>query len=348
MGSEVTDSWYAPRHLAPFHWREAALCVPAMPILIAAGKLFGWQAGGAVAAGAAFAIGFGAARELRGRRWAAMLGALLGMPVAAFVGTLLGQHSLIFLVMAAVAAAGCAALALYDEDIWWVVLQIVIIFFVAGFFEGSVAGAVWRAGMVFAGGAMQVAIVWLLAHLYPRASAPIIRSMLEPNKDRRLLIAHIARAALCVAGSILLIEPLHLANGYWAPMTALIVLKPRLHETRVRGLARLGGTLGGCVIATLYALLCRDQPALLLVGMTFAAGAAFALQKAHYASLTASITATVVLLVSLGEASPLVNAEHRIMATLIGGALALLVAMLVPHSIPRALSLGDRVGKQDG
>lgn len=75
-----------------------------------------------------------------------------------------------------------------------------------------------------------------------------------------------------------------------------------------------------------------------------AAGAAFALQKAHYAALTASITATVVLLISLGETSPVANAEHRIVATLIGGILALVVALVVPHSLPRSLSLGDRVG----
>ena len=332
------------RHLGPFHGREAALCVPAMPILIFLGHAFGWAAGGAVAAGAAFAVGFGAARELGGRRWGAMIGALVGMTIAAFLGTVLGQHSLVFLVTAAAAAAGCAALALNDEDLWWVVLQVVIIYFVAGYYEGPAAAAAWRAGMVAVGGGAQLAIVWALAHLFPRAAAPIISSTLEPNTDRKLLAAHMARAALCVGGSILLIAPLHLANGYWAPMTALIVLKPRLHETRIRGLARLGGTIGGCIVATLFALACRGQPTLLLIGMTVAAGAAFALQKAHYAALTASITATVVLLISLGETSPVANAEHRIIATLIGGILALVMALVVPHSLPRSLSLGDRVG----
>lgn len=253
------------RYLAPFHWREAALCVPAIPLLVLLGKWLAWSSGGPVAAGAAFAVGFGAARELRGRRWAAMIGALGGMTIAAFVGTVLGQHSVAFLVVAAASAAGCAALALYDEDLWWVALQVVIIFCVAGFYEGPVASAAWRATMVLAGGVVQVAIVWSLAQIYPHAAAPITWSTLEPNRDPRLLIAHMSRAALCVGGSILLIGPLHLANGYWAPMTALIVLKPRLHETRVRGLARLGGTVGGCILATLFAIACHDRPTLLLV-----------------------------------------------------------------------------------
>jgi hypothetical protein len=335
------------RHLTPFHWREAALCVPALPLLILVGKHFGWPAGGAVAAAAAFAVGFGAARELRGLRWAAMAGALIGMTIAAFVGTVLGQHNAVFVLVAAAAAAGCAALAVYDEDMWWVALQVVIILFVAGYYEGPVGSAVWRSAMVFAGGAVQIGAVCIFAHIFPRAAAPPIASAPISPPDKRLLLGHMARAALCVAGSLMLIAPLHLANGYWAPMTALIVLKPRLHETRVRGLARLGGTLGGCIAATLYAMPFRDQPTLLLVGMTIAAGTAFALQKAHYASFTAAITATVVLLVSLGEYSPLVNAEHRLLATLIGGLLALGVALLTPHSLPSLRSAQDRVGSSE-
>lgn len=331
MGPDSTDraSSLPQRYLIPFHWREAALCVPALPLLVLAGKYGGWPAGGAVAAGAAFAVGFGAARELRGLRWAAMACALAGMTIAAFVGTVLGQHNVVFLLVAAAAAAGCAALAVHDEDLWWVALQVAIILFVAGYYEGPVASAVWRSGMVFLGGAVQMGAVYVLARIFPRAAEPTIRSTPPPPPDKRLLLAHMTRAALCVAGSLMLIAPLHLANGYWAPMTALIVLKPKLHETRARGLARLGGTLGGCIAATLYATPFRDHPALLLAGMTVAAGAAFALQKAHYAIFTAAITATVVLLVSLGETSPLVNAEHRLLATLIGGVLALAVALLV-------------------
>lgn len=41
------------------------------------------------------------------------------------------------------------------------------------------------------------------------------------------------------------------------------------------------------------------------------------------------------LLISLGEASPVASAEHRIIATLVGGVLALVVALVVPHSLYR-------------
>ena len=80
--------------------------------------------------------------------------------------------------------------------------------------------------------------------------------------------------------------------------------------------------------------------------MAFSAMAAFALQKAHYASLTTAITATVVLLFTLGHTDALANAEHRLAATLLGGAIALAVAWIVPHRRGAAPGSADCVGVQ--
>lgn len=338
--------WLTPdtAHLRPFHWREAALCVPALPLLIVVLAVFGRPTFGAIAAGAAFSVGFGAAREMAGRRWSAMILATLGMTAAAIAGTLLGQDSAVFIVSAAALAAVCAGLALYDEHGWWVFLQVMIAFFVAGYYAGGFPAAIERGAMTLTGGCVQTAIVVGLAQLFPQARAPTISALRLPSPARALLVGHAARAAICVAGSLLLIHPLGLANGYWAPMTALLVLKPRLNETGMRGLARVGGTLAGCVVATGYAFLCDDEPGLLVLGMALAAGAAFALQKAHYAALTASITATIVLLTSLGQVSAIGSAEHRLIATSVGGGLALLVALLVPHHLPILRRARDRVG----
>jgi uncharacterized membrane protein YccC len=225
-----------------------------------------------------------------------------------------------------------------------VFLQVVIVFFVAGYYAGDLQAATSRAAITLFGGAVQVAIVVALARLFPAAGAATIIAQPLPSPAGALLIGHMGRAAICVAGALLLIRPLGLYNGYWAPMTALLVLKPRLSETGARGLARMGGTLGGCVIATAYAWVCRDEPLALILGMGIAAGAAFALQKAHYAALTTSITATIVLLTSLGQISAIGSAEHRLFATLVGGSLAILVALLVPHRMPRRVLVRDRVG----
>lgn len=331
------------RHILPFHGREAALCAPAMPLLMLTGILAGRPVDGAIAAGAAFSVGFGAARELRGRRWGAMIAAMLGMACAAFIGCLLGQNALIFMTVAAMASALCAAAALKDEDAWWVILQLVIAYLVAGSYPGTVGAGGHRALVVLAGGAVQIGIVMLLARLFPAAAAPVI--VPAPRaREPGILRAHMLRAAICVAASLWIAQRLNLTNLYWAAMTALIVLKPRLHETSMRGLARLTGTLAGCGLATFYAHVCRDAPRMLILGMAVTATASYALQKAHYASLTTAITATVVLLLTLGHSSALANAEHRLAATLLGGVIALCVAWIVPHQAPLRFARSDRVG----
>jgi len=331
----------------PVYWREAALCAPAMPLLLLAGLASGHLRAGAIAAGAAFLVGFGAARNLRGRRWAAMILAAAGVTLAAFLGSLAGQWTPALLGLSALTSAGCAALGLLiDEDLWWVSLQVVIAFFVAGYFHGRLPAALARAELTAAGGAVQILIVIALARLAPAAARPLPAAPNTAPAPRRLLISHTLRAAVCVAASWALAERLGLVNGYWAPMTAMLVLKPGLSETDTRGVARLTGTVAGCLAAALFAFAVGASPPWLLAGVGFTASAAFALQKAHYALLTLAVTATVVLLLTFAHAGDVAaNAEHRLLATVLGGALALAVARITPH-LPRAAHPAmDQVGE---
>jgi len=84
----------------------------------------------------------------------------------------------------------------------------------------------------------------------------------------------------------------------------------------------------------------------LILGVGVCAAAAFALQKAHYGILTSAITATMVLLISLATAhDALRNAEHRLIATLLGGAMALIAARILPHHARAIGPSVDRVGE---
>ncbi len=331
----------------PVYWREAALCAPATPLILIVGVATHHLAYAAVATGAAFTVGFGAARDLRGWRWAAMIAAAFGAALAAFVGCLAGQWAPALYAASGLAAMGCAYLALVDEDLWWITLQMVIALTIAGAFPGSPSAALGRAAIVLAGGATQVLVVVILARLAPSAAGRLPPGPPRPPPERRLAIGHILRAAACVALSLYIARRFGLTNGYWAPMTAMIVLKPGLSETNVRGLARLGGTIAGGAVATFYVLAVGYGWAWLVPGVGLMAAAAFALQKAHYAILSACITATVVLLLSLAEGGgALLNAEHRLIATLIGGGMALVVARIAPH---RPLThTADRVGSSAG
>jgi hypothetical protein len=331
----------------PVYWREAALCAPALPLCLVVGLATGQVAYGAVAAGAAFCVGFGAARDLRGRRWGAMLAAVAGTTATAFIGCLAGQSVGVLLAVAALFAAGCAVLALYDEDLWWVSLQMVIALLVAGHYPGGLAPAGVRAAVVFAGGGVQVLIVMILARLAPNAAGRLPPAAPKPPPERRLVISHAIRAAVCVDIALAIAWKLGLANSYWAPMTAMLILKPGLSDTHTRGLARFAGTIVGCVAASLYALAVFYYAPLLLVGIGLTACAAYALQKANYAILTTAVTATVVLLLSLAYGGhALTNAEHRIIATLVGGVVALVIARIAPHRPLDQQAQTDRVGAE--
>ena len=323
------------------HWHEAIVCVPAIVVLLGLGIRSGEATQGAIAAGAALSVGFGATRELRGRRWGAMLAATLAMAAAAFVGSLAGQDPVLHIAIAAIAAAACATLALRDEDLWWVVLQAVIALLVAGAYAGSLGAATERASAVVVGGAVQMAFVLVLSIWLPHPPSPAAEP--KPVVPRAMLVAHGLRAMVAVIASMAIAQALGLANGYWAPMTVLLVLKPGLHDTRERGLQRVGGTVAGCAAATLIAFVVHGVPAALLVVFVVAACFTFALQKATYAVFSAALTATVVLLITLGNRSVVADAEHRILATLLGGAIALAGAWVGPKDMKR-VAASDRVG----
>jgi hypothetical protein len=331
----------------PFYWREAALCMPAIPLVLIITALTHEIAYGAVAAAASFTVGFGAARDLRGWRWAAMIGATIGVSIMAFVGVVAGQWEPALIVISAIAAAVCALLALIDDDIWWISLQMVIALVVGGYFFGDVHAGLLRSLAVLVGGATQLAVVVILAKLFPNAASRLPRGPKKEPAPRKLLISHALRAAACVSMALAAAHYLGIANAYWAPMTAMLILKPGLSETRTRGMARLFGTIIGCILATFFAILVHYSQAWLVAAVALMAMASYALQKAHYSLLTSCVTATVVLLLSLAHGGGvLANAEHRLIATLLGGVIALVISAIAPHRPPAARPKPDVVGAE--
>jgi uncharacterized membrane protein YccC len=56
-----------------------------------------------------------------------------------------------------------------------------------------------------------------------------------------------------------LILILHIDHGYWLLLTSLIVLQPHVSGTLRRGLERVGGTIGGAILAALLAVVLHSQ-----------------------------------------------------------------------------------------
>jgi uncharacterized membrane protein YccC len=326
----------------PFDWRAAVLCFPAMPVLLAAGLLTGDIARGVVAATAAFFVGLGLPRPLRGHPWSALLANALAITAAAFVGTLAGERLWLLAACASAMAATCAVSGLVDEGWWWVTLQALTALLAAGFFPGAYDLAATRATSVLAGGLVQALFVIVLATSFATLELPAAPNSPRPAHPAATRSVFACQAAACVVLSLVVAHACGFGQGYWAPMTAMLVIKPDLEGTRTRGFARLVGTVAGCAGATAYALLVGSRPISLAAALALTAGSAFAVLRAHYATWTAAVTATMVLLMSLGSGDAGITSEHRLLATMIGGASALLMSWMLSTRRLARIGLVDR------
>jgi uncharacterized membrane protein YccC len=141
---------------------------------------------------------------------------------------------------------------------------------------------------------------------------------------------HAVRLAVVLVAGSLLAHGLGLANGYWVPMTAAVVVRGDFTGTLRRGLGRALGTLVGAGLVTLATTLTHPGTPLLVAGTVLAGLGTYTLFRANYGLYSVFLTSTVVLLLALVGASPGRTAEERVLATTVGAALALVVFLLWP------------------
>jgi uncharacterized membrane protein YgaE (UPF0421/DUF939 family) len=337
-----------------FNTRSAFLCLPAVALTLGYTVLSGDVLFGAILTSGALSVGFGSVHVFTTWRSAPMLLAAIGMSVSAFVGSTVGNHEIAFLVTSALWAAACAMFTTIELGAWWIILQWSIALLVAGTFPADLAGATLRAVLILAGGLLQIACVnigwWLVggapsqvAHYSLRRVRKSIRLALHGKLPT---LRHAVRAALSVVIASGLAHWLALPNGYWAPMTALIVLRPKLRATRSRGLERLVGTAAGAGLASLVGLMAPPTPVHLLLALV-GAWLSFGLQRSDYLFFTIALTATVVFFLGLDQLPEIVTAWHRLAATLLGGGIAIAVAFLTnPRSWRWLRPAPERVASQ--
>ena len=180
------------------------------------------------------------------------------------------------------------------------------------------------------------------AHTY---SDPVIHT---PGWQRRAILENLTfrsstfRYALLLALTGLvaqgIAERVHFPNAYWIPMTALIIMKPDLLLTHVRSIARIGGTLAGAALATLLAMTLRPDGiwlSLLIVGSMYLA---YAMQNVNYALYVIPLTAYIAFILAVGKTPERSTAEHRVIATAIAGAVAMLIHSLYVRSELRRIA----------
>jgi fusaric acid resistance family protein len=316
----------------------ALYCLPAIAIVLAIGQATDRSLEGLIAAGGALVVGFGAFQHLTRLRAAPMLLAAAGTSVSAAIGTLVsgipgieaGTAGLWGFALGLFTALGTAS--------WWVLLQCGVALVIATTFPDNLLHAGERAGLVLAGGMVQIAVVTGLWRLIPRPFA----QMAPPNEQLpprtlteawqtlgRAAALHSARLRYCialglsVAAGVVVFRVVGLPNGYWVPMTVLLVLRwGGLQVTLGRAMARGLGTLAGAGAVTLFAALAQPAPGTLIGFGLAAAWACYAVQWVNYAMLSVGVTAYVVLGFALAGLPEPIIAVHRALATVIGAVVA--------------------------
>jgi Fusaric acid resistance protein-like len=353
----LTDSYV-------FDWRAQSfradlIFVLPVAICLSLGIWLHQPGAGMIAAGGAFTVGFGAKQHIDESQLLPMILVALGIGASTFVGMVAGHESWILVLLAAAAGFVYGMLSLRQAGVSWVGQQSVIFFLVASAYPFSPRAAAVRSGLVMAGGALQIITSSILLRLLQQLRIDLLlvaRYLRDEHQALRSSVGQAARAmmkrdaapsavpyavrlAVTLGVSTEIYRHFGFANGYWIPMTALLVLRPGLSDTANRAIARTVGTLAGAMLAS-YSLahLTPARPTLAVL-ILFFAWLTYSLSNVNYGLFTLCLTAYIVSLLALGSLPGNVVAYHRAISTMIGGALALSVRLIViryrkTHSTP--------------
>ncbi|MER5639599.1 FUSC family protein [Kitasatospora sp. NPDC002227] len=154
-----------------------------------------------------------------------------------------------------------------------------------------------------------------------------VRRQLRPHSA---VCQHAVRLAGVVTVAYLTAKLLGVHHGYWAPMTAAMVMRPDFAQTYSRGVARLAGTVVGVALSTAVVQLLHPGEWLSAALAVVFIGGAYLTLRTGYALMTACVSSYVVFLLGLQPSDPMRTATDRVGLTLVGGAVALLAYALFP------------------
>jgi len=195
--------------------------------------------------------------------------------------------------------------------------------------------------------------------------ARVKRSVYNPfelpfsSSSQSVVTRHAIRLASALVVADVLVYLLGVGHGYWGPMTVALVLRAQNVSTFERGLFRIFGAILGVAMATVIVLLIAPTSMILVVIVavvtwagfaTFRANyfliaptsmilvvivavvtwAGFATFRANYFFYSISITAVVVFLFVMLGATATAVAIDRLVDTLLGGAIAMIVSFIAP------------------
>lgn len=353
-----------------FDWSKLQFRLPlvsagTVALCLYAGVLAGHPGAGLVAGGGAFTVGFGPNQRIGDSRLIPMMAAVLGVGVATLLGTVAGHHGFGLLIVAGVFGFIYGELTARHTGVAWVAQQSSIALLVASAFPSGLGLALARAGLLAAGGVVQVIVtsaglslihdlrrdaLAIPIHLYHNIGEQdreLVRRLRRfpkslPPLPRPRALGYAVRLAVTVLIATEVYRRIGIQSGYWIPMTALLVQKPAFFETLSRAAARVGGTLAGSVLCSLLLAHAPMRPEVLALITALFALAAYATNPVNYGLFTACITGYIVFLLSLNQIPGPVIAERRAWCTALGA----LIAVVIHLDALRRHRAGTRIARR--
>ncbi|MGW9118614.1 FUSC family protein [Streptomyces sp. NPDC055663] len=173
-----------------------------------------------------------------------------------------------------------------------------------------------------------------------------MRAELRPGSP---ILRHAVRVSVVAAGGYLIGTVLPFGHGYWAPMAAVMVMRPEFSQTYARSVARFGGTIVGVSLATAIVQTAHPGVTTAAVLSVLCALLMYLLMGTGYVVGQACVSAYVVFLLGMAGDDWSQTVLERVVLTLAGGLLAMTSYALYPAwETPRLRGrLGDWL-KADG
>jgi uncharacterized membrane protein YccC len=144
------------------------------------------------------------------------------------------------------------------------------------------------------------------------------------------ILRHAIRVSAVAAVGYLIGTALPFGHGYWAPMAAVMVMRPDFSQTYSRAVARFGGTLIGVALATGLVQVAHPDTALSATLAVICAGLMYLVMRTGQLAAQACIAAYVVFLLGMGGEAWDQTVPERVVLTLVGGLLAMLAYAVYP------------------
>ena len=314
----------------------------AVALALVLGHYTGHAGAGSIAAGAAFTVGFAVFHEALASSLLSMAVLTVGIASATLAGSLGASREWLVLVLCVLAAVNYGLLSGLGATSGWIGQQCAVFVIIAGGFNHGRHYAVGRASMVLLGGAMQMVVYSVVYFIRRGKDAPappyarqlrtrtvqLWRGLRKELHWSAETTSYVLRLGVVLLVSTAIYQRLPYGNGYWAPMTALLVLKPEWSNTLSRGIARLAGTLVGVALALFLARVFPLPGLMVFLFVLLFAWACFFLQAVNYAAFSFCLTLYTVFSFRLGGFSQPAAAHLRLVNTAIGGCVALLIDLL--------------------